>query len=513
LVFIEAINVPEGVNVTFSQENINANGNFIVSISNLHVLNPGDHIINIKGTKGDEIHIAPITFTIFNENISAPIAIYPNQGQTGLAVNTTLSWSSDINAEQYTLEVATNPNFENITLSETTINNSFLVTGLSPTTVYYWRVIPSNRCGANNMIHFNSFQTGNYTCDVLYEASDYSDAIVEDFANATATIPIIVPNGFIIGDIKVILNITHTWVQDLTISLQGPINSNALTIKLIDQACNGEDDIVAIFDDAGNELSCGENPAISGIIIPLEALGLYSNTNAFGQWTLQVKDNYPDDGGEVSFFGLIFCMTSPPINHLTLINSSLNTTINSAEILQLNHLQAAGIFENSLIKYTLLSLPEHGTLLKDNSILQVGDTFTQLDIIHGSLVYENNIDSPTTDQFLFDVSTPDFSWLSSEMFFINIESGTLDLEENTREIFKVFPNPSNASINVMIESDHTPCKAAIYDLQGRLIYELSLTHIENIINLEKFADGVYILEVNNNQIRQTKKIILQKTRP
>jgi hypothetical protein len=68
---------------------------------------------------------------------------------------------------------------------------------------------------------------------------------------------------------------------------------------------------VAIFDDNGIVLICGENPAISGTIIPTQPLAALNGQNSQGEWTLRVQDTFNQDGGSINSWSLSFCGQTP----------------------------------------------------------------------------------------------------------------------------------------------------------------------------------------------------------
>ncbi len=73
----------------------------------------------------------------------------PAENAKDVSVNPTLTWNSSQFAQSYTLEVASNSNFNNIIYAQPNITNTSVVvnTALSYTTQYYWRVTAINIIG------------------------------------------------------------------------------------------------------------------------------------------------------------------------------------------------------------------------------------------------------------------------------------------------------------------------------------------------------------------------------
>src|SRR5690606_17645785 len=116
----------------------------------------------------------------------------------------------------------------------------------------------------------------------------------------------VIPTGVTISDLNVTMNIAHSWVSDLTITLISPAG---IEVKLLDGACDDANDISATFNDGAMQFVCGNNPAISGTVGPLEQLSAFNGQNSAGTWTLRVKDNYSQDGGSLNSWSLTICNT------------------------------------------------------------------------------------------------------------------------------------------------------------------------------------------------------------
>jgi subtilisin-like proprotein convertase family protein len=116
-----------------------------------------------------------------------------------------------------------------------------------------------------------------------------------------------VSGGYSIGDLNINVAITHTWVQDLTITLEGPASLGSPVIVLQQEACAGEDNIDCTYDDAGTVPTCVGTPAISGNIAPVNSLSALNNMIADGVWILRVDDPYNEDGGAITNFNINIC--------------------------------------------------------------------------------------------------------------------------------------------------------------------------------------------------------------
>ena len=90
-----------------------------------------------------------------------------------------------------------------------------------------------------------------------------------------------------------------------------------------------------------------------------------------------------------------------------------------------------------------------------------------------------------------------------------VEGATLAVTSISNSNFSVYPNPAKNVITIQQNntSFETITKAEIYDLNGRLVLEKSVSSEQNI-NVEKLATGTYILLlIDSNSKRYSQKII------
>ena len=303
-----AVDLPTGATATFSPSSLSANGLVTMTISGLSNVAPGDYFVGIRGFNGTETEIRYKTLRVYSATFQPIVINTPTDGQNGLST-TNLTWAAQANAINYHVQVSQFSNFSSLVAEEFVSTNSFSLTGLSQATRYFWRVIPMNNCGslAISSAQAYDFTTGNLFCDVNFSATDFSNATIATVANSEAFVPVTVSGGYSIGDLNVNVAITHTWVQDLTITLEGPASLGSPVIVLQQEACAGEDNINCTYDDSGTVPTCVGNPAISGNIAPVGSLSTLNNLIADGVWILRVNDPYNEDGGAITNFNINIC--------------------------------------------------------------------------------------------------------------------------------------------------------------------------------------------------------------
>ncbi|MEL1246919.1 S8 family serine peptidase [Flavobacterium helocola] len=313
-----ATGVPAGATVSFTPASLSANGTVTMNVTNLGSVTPGLYDIGIVGNNGTETETRIKSLRVFSSTFTPITLTSPLNGFNGTPASINLDWQDDNNAESYLVQVSTNSTFTTTVVNQVVQESNFIASNLNQDTVYYWRVVPSNRCGSatNASAIVNSFKTGIISCGNIFNATDFSDATIATTANVTASVPINVSGGIIIGDLKVTLDISHTWIGDMIISLEGPASIGSPEIILLNQPCTGSGstypNILATLDEAGAALVCeATSPVVRGIAAPFESFTAFNGLNADGVWTLKVSDVGNNDGGAINAVSLNFCNVVP----------------------------------------------------------------------------------------------------------------------------------------------------------------------------------------------------------
>jgi len=322
------VGLPVGATATFNNTSLNSNGTITMTISGLSNVIPGEYNIGIVGNNGAETETRYKSLKIYSSTFLPVILSSPTNSQTGLSTSVNLVWNTQLNAESYNVQVSTVNNFSRTTFNTTVTTNKFTANGLSQNTVYYWRVTPNNQCGlglSSNATVYN-FRTGVLVCGTaVFNATNFTNATIASIANSSASVPVTITGGHTIGSMKVNLSLTHTYIQDMTISLVGPASIGSPEIVLFKEPCGDNDNIVCTIEDNGTAPQCSGIPSVSGVIAPYQALNNLNNLSANGEWTLRISDPYNGDGGVVNSFSIDICYIN---NSLGLVSNSLsNATV------------------------------------------------------------------------------------------------------------------------------------------------------------------------------------------
>ena len=304
-----ASGVPSGVSVNFSTNNINSSQTVVATISATNSVSPGTYPITINAQSSSVQRSEAINFEVYSTSFTPPNLTFPAQNATELPLNTPLNWAADSKASSYVIQVANDASFSTSFMTYTTTINSYSLNDLEPLTSYYWRVAPKNPCGQGTFSSIKSFTTALISCKLIN--STENNISISPFSiggeNYVITSTLNVEINTVISDIEAIINIQHDLSADIELKLTSP---SGTTITLLDaNRCASGEDIAVTFDDQGAALNCSSSaPAVSGRVIPFQALSAFNGESSVGDWVLTISDTAPSsNGGEFLNFTLNIC--------------------------------------------------------------------------------------------------------------------------------------------------------------------------------------------------------------
>ena len=361
-----AENGPSGLSVAFNPTSATiTNTSVEVTFSAAGDLAAGTYSVDVLATSPERTQKVTYNIKNFSPDFEVLNLSAPADGVTIERLLTSLQWEAQENADNYVLEIASDQDFNDILLTRTVSTNSSVVKGLAGKTVYYWRVAPSNFCGSGTAGAAYSF----ITLDQI-GAVDLPKAIA-DVADTRVTSVLTVAENLRITDVNVYLGISHTWPQDMTVTLTSPAG---VSVDLLTAPCGGDDDIDVVFDDEGSELVCSVNPpSVSGIIRPQGGnLSIFNEQSSQGDWTLTLLDSYDADGGSIDYLALEIATDGEWSNTAPIAFAQFATTATQVIALTLEGLDP----ELLPLTYELVDSPTDGDLVGANLVSTVLDTST-----------------------------------------------------------------------------------------------------------------------------------------
>ncbi len=296
--------VPVGLSANFSPVDANSDQTAVeLTLSNTNSVAPGVYDVVVNATSASVTKSVTLTLTIQDGTFSDVALLSPADGEIGVSLGAELSWEANPLYSNYDVEVATDAGFTDIVESASTPFTNYKTTGLDPETEYFWRVRPSNGCGTGTFGTEQSFVTSSVDCKSK-EANDLP-LLISSSGTPTVTSSILFVEDLPISDVNINLELEHTYLEDLIITLISPSGTR---VALISNTCGNTDNINATFDDDGTAIVCGDDPAISGTVAPLGSLASLKGESILGEWVLEIQDTAANDGGNLIDFSLDICI-------------------------------------------------------------------------------------------------------------------------------------------------------------------------------------------------------------
>jgi subtilisin-like proprotein convertase family protein len=301
---------PTGTTVAFVPSSTSTPGNIQMQVTTNASAPIGLHTIAVTATSGSITKTVNMYLEIVSGNFATVTLSSPANAAVVEPSGVSFSWSADPNATIYTIQIASDPSFTTIVEENSVATNSYVSSNLPNATTLYWRVAPGNSACLGNYSSVFSFSTTFCGTAVSTDVPVVIPSSGTPTVNSTLTIP--TEDNVTIQKVTVSLNISHSWINDLIVTLISPSGTQ---VQLLNRECNpnqGDSDAIATFDDNGIVLVCGENPAISGILIPEQPLSALNGQNSQGVWTLRVQDTFNQDGGAINSWSLDICSENAP---------------------------------------------------------------------------------------------------------------------------------------------------------------------------------------------------------
>lgn len=303
------MNVPEGVDYSISPEASSLNqGEGIVSLSNLSVLDPGTYSITLVATSGDNVSFQDFILENKQSALSRPAQLSPSI-QDGLqSLKPNFSWELDENVDQYLIQISTVSDFSSIVVSTTIVTNTYTPQeNLEGETVYYWRIKGFNFCGESSFSETQNFQTDIVFCDNISPTQlpiQLADAVANQ--SGVTYVDVYMANDHVISDLNVELSIQHTWLSDMILTLISPDGTEVVLARNIGGSSSNF--VNTIFDQESSNLTEEGSAPFTGTFKPEEDLSVFVGQSSLGKWRLKIEDIGPSDTGQILLMNLIFCV-------------------------------------------------------------------------------------------------------------------------------------------------------------------------------------------------------------
>ena len=297
-------NVPPGLSASFAPTQADANNTAVdLTISNTNGVSPGVYQITVSSTSASVTKQVTLSLAVRDAGFSDVVLLAPVDSESNTSLLPKLEWENNVLYSHYDIEIATDVGFSNIVESATVPFNSYNPTSLIALTEYFWRVRPNNTCGSGTFGAPRSFTTIDPDCKTFSARSVPVE--IPSIGTPTVTASIQFFEDLPISDVNVNLELNHTYLEDLKITLISPSGTR---VALVSNTCGDRNNINAVFDDDGVDVVCSDNPAISGTVKPLGFLSSLIGESVLGEWILEIQDVAASDGGALIGFSLDICV-------------------------------------------------------------------------------------------------------------------------------------------------------------------------------------------------------------
>ncbi|TXF91403.1 T9SS type A sorting domain-containing protein [Neolewinella aurantiaca] len=307
--------LPAGLGASYSQ-NPAAPGSTVTLTVGANTPQTGEYDFTVMASDGSNDDSVPLNLTLTAATPGPPTGITPAHNETDVSLTPTIQWSGT-GMGDYLFEIALDPSFTNTVFTGTLTTEEFTpASPLEQSTTYYWIVQEVNECGAGQASIVHEFTTLVLACGGPQQSADVPVTIAGN-GTSSSTSDLVLNQNSTVESIEVSLDVSHTYVGDLRISLEGPNGTSAVLVDRIGRTTTGfgcgGDNLVLTFSDmaastsAALEATCNNEPAASGTYQPVDALSVFAGVTVSGTWQLVVEDLADGDGGTLNNWSLTIC--------------------------------------------------------------------------------------------------------------------------------------------------------------------------------------------------------------
>jgi subtilisin-like proprotein convertase family protein len=456
----------------------------LVGLSNL---NPGDYELSLEAFYGTDSEIFDFELKQRDNFISPAFLQSPINESNDISLNPALEWESNINADNFRIQIAKDLSFSNIIFDELTPSSQIQVNDLASATDYYWRVQQINNCEVADFSEIYSFKTNTISCTDL-SATDLPKKLIDATANGQGTIFSSINVNFdsTILDVDVRVDLTHSWINDLSLYLETPGGDKLL----LSSSIGGADDnyTQTLFDqEASLNIVDGTAP-FTGRFAPVQNISSIYGSSSKGIWKLIILDQEAGDSGDLLGFELSFCLEgSLEINS---DNDSLNDDNDNCP--EITNEDQADIDNNNIGDVCDIFSAQNLSLVKKDATCPNSDNGALIFNARADYLYKGEINGPNGFQ-------DEFTFTKNGFTLNNLTPGNYDLcisSDRFLDFEYCFQTQITAPEELRVQSVYNPSIGILnLEMFGSDVYKISL-------NDQSFDPG----QENSIQLPLTKKI-------
>ena len=453
-----------------------------------------------------------LLFDVVSNDFSDLDLVYPSNGEESVVGAATFEYEPSTRARQHLLQVSTDPTFNrgSFEIEDPDPAGVQLSANLEPNTVYFWRVLPSNRCGIDYSVPINAFHT--FAVDCIEFSEDEGLLIPPNIRTTVEAVVPVTATG-VVTDVNVpLIDLSYTPIRNTAIYVTSPSGTR---VRMISGACSISRLITGFDDEAVSDFSCSPIPNDGQARRPREALAGFIGEPIEGDWKLEVEVRTPSSsGGEFREFEIQFCadlVSAPP----SLDAETVTVPTGGFQYLNSAFINATDT-DNSAddLTFVIVTLPEHGTLRRNSRVLQVGDRFTMADGYGDRITYTDERGEVGTDEMTVVLSDGAGNLIATPT--IDFEIGD-DFATSTEETvagelaMSLSPNPTDNFATVRLGVPSGGGQLSLVDARGRVVTTRTVNRGETLISLDVSAAprGLYHVSYRGLEGSRTLRLAVQ----
>ncbi len=452
-----------------------------------------------------------LLFDVVSNNFDDLDLIGPGDGQEGVTVLPTFVFEPSTRASSHVIEVSSNPDFGLGTFEIRNPNPAGSQLGflLESNQVYFWRVVPSNRCGEADKLPVNAFATTAASCKSF---GNNTPVILGSNRRIVLEVPVEVNESGLANDVNIpLVDVRYSDINDIVVSIHSPNGDSSL---LHTQLCSGGR-LRSGYDDLSPipRGSCTPLPNDGAIRTPVRPLSVFNGKQIQGTWKLRVDVKTPSAaGGEFKEFKIEFCaniVSAAPTLALNLVTVPLR----GFQYLAPQFMSASDADNPSeQLEYVLVDTPSRGHIELYGVRLNVGDRWTQAQSQSGGLTYVDDGDMPGRDSMrivLFDnagnlIATP-------KVEFEIDPTHTTGIEQLPEVSLTLYPNPTGSLSRLSFTAPSEGGLVTVYDVNGRRLSQLVVAPGQRELDIDAtdLAAGLYLVDYRGAEGVRTLRLLRQ----
>ena len=134
-------------------------------------------------------------------------------------------------------------------------------------------------------------------------------------------------------------------------------------------------------------------------------------------------------------------------------------------------------------------------------------------ITNGTSTVKLHITSPTPPKsgsilIVVEVAEVGGGAIEQQTFKVNVTKIAVNsIHDYSQDLCQIFPNPASSELNIKVAEKDVVVQ--LTDLSGKIYFSKRFTDLQQTINIENYAKGIYILKVTGKNFSQTSKVIFE----